>query len=122
MHDELGSLLVALKMDVGWLDERLSKQQQRGADAAQTMRDAMLGKCQKMSWQIETAFDNVGRISTTLRPSILDHQGLRAALDWQTHEFVQSPELQQQWHMDVARAAPLDEQTSIGIFRILRKC
>ena len=29
VHDELGSLLVALKMDVGWLDKRLGEQQQR---------------------------------------------------------------------------------------------
>ncbi len=27
VHDELGSLLVALKMDVGWLDKRLSEQE-----------------------------------------------------------------------------------------------
>ena len=61
VHDELGSLLVALKMDVGWLDKRLSEQHQRDANAAQTMRDTMRGKCQSMSRQIETADDNVGR-------------------------------------------------------------
>ena len=111
VHDELGSLLVALKMDVGWLDKRLSEQQQRNADAAQTMRDTMRGKCQSMSRQIETAVDNVGRIITDLRPSILDHQGLWAALDWQAHEFVQSAELQLDWQMDVAQAAPVNEQS-----------
>ena len=121
VHDELGSLLVALKMDVGWLDKRLGEQQQRGADAAQAMRDTMRGKCQNMSRQIETAVDNVGRIITDLRPSILDHQGLWAALDWQAHEFVQSAELQLDWQMDVAQAAPVDEQAAIGIFRIFQE-
>ena len=121
VHDELGSLLVALKMDVGWLDKRLSEQQQRNADAAQTMRDTMRGKCQSMSRQIETAVDNVGRIITDLRPSILDHQGLWAALDWQAHEFVQSAELQLDWQMDVAQAAPVNEQAAIGIFRIFQE-
>ena len=121
VHDELGSLLVALKMDVGWLDKRLSEQQQRDADAAQTMRDTMRGKCQSMSRQIETAVDNVGRIITDLRPSILDHQGLWAALDWQAHEFVQSAELQLDWQMDVAQATPVDEQAAIGIFRIFQE-
>lgn len=125
VHDELGSLLVALKMDVGWLDKRLSEQQQRDADAAQAMRDTMRGKCQSMSRQIETAVDNVGRIITDLRPSILDHQGLWAALDWQAHEFVQSAELQLDWQMnvaqDVAQAAPIDEQAAIGIFRIFQE-
>ena len=125
VHDELGSLLVALKMDVGWLDKRLSEQQQRGGDAAQNahdaMREKMRDKCQKMSRQIETAVDNVGRIITDLRPSILDHQGLWAALDWQAHEVVQSAELQLDWQMDVAHAAPLDEQAAIGIFRIFQE-
>lgn len=121
VHDELGSLLVALKMDVGWLDKRLGEQQQRDTDAAQTMRDTMRCKCQNMSRQIETAVDNVGRIITDLRPSILDHQGLWAALDWQAHEFVQSAELQLDWQMDVALAAPLDEQAAIGIFRIFQE-
>jgi signal transduction histidine kinase len=121
VHDELGSLLVALKMDVGWLDKRLSEQQQRDADAAQVMRDTMRGKCQSMSRQIETAVDNVGRIITDLRPSILDHQGLWAALDWQAHEFVQSAELQLDWQMDVLQAVPIDEQAGIGIFRIFQE-
>lgn len=121
VHDELGSLLVALKMDVGWLDKRLSEQPQRGAGAAQAMRDTMRGKCQNMGRQIETAVDNVGRIITDLRPSILDHQGLWAALDWQAHEFVQSAELQLDWDMDVAQAAAVNEQAAIGIFRIFQE-
>jgi signal transduction histidine kinase len=121
VHDELGSLLVALKMDVGWLDKRLSEQQQRDADAAQAMRNTMRGKCQNMSRQIETAVENVGRIITDLRPSILDHQGLWAALDWQAHEFVQSAELQLDWQIDVTQAAPVDEQAAIGIFRIFQE-
>ncbi|OZA92692.1 MAG: histidine kinase, partial [Polaromonas sp. 39-63-203] len=76
---------------------------------------------QGMSRQIETAVENVGRIITDLRPSILDHQGLWAALDWQAHEFVQSAELSLRWHMDVAGAAALSEQAAIGIFRIFQE-
>ncbi len=53
VHDELGSLLVALKMDVGWLDKRLSEQEQRAALEAQAMREKMRGKCQNMSRLIE---------------------------------------------------------------------
>ncbi|MBC7547512.1 MAG: PAS domain-containing sensor histidine kinase [Polaromonas sp.] len=122
VHDELGSLLVALKMDVGWLDKRLSEQQQREPDAAQAMRDTMRGKCQNMSRQIENAVDNVGRIITDLRPSILDHQGLWAALDWQAHAFVQSAELALNWRMDIADNTPtLPETSAIGIFRIFQE-
>ena len=121
VHDELGSLLVALKMDVGWLDKRLGEQLQRNSDEAQSMRERMRGKCQKMSGLIESAVDNVGRIITDLRPSILDHQGLWAALDWQAHEFVQSAELDLDWEMDVAQAAPLPEPSAMAIFRIFQE-
>lgn len=121
VHDELGSLLVALKMDVGWLDKRLGEQQQRSLDEAQAMRERMRSKCQNMGRLIEAAVDNVGRIITDLRPSILDHQGLWAALDWQAHEFVQSAELALDWQMDVNDATPLPEQAAIGIFRIFQE-
>jgi hypothetical protein len=83
IHDELGSLLVALKMDVHWLG--------RGWTTATSWQC----KCQGMGRLIDTAVDNVGRIITDLRPSILDHQGLWAALEWQAQEFIDSAELGQ---------------------------
>ncbi|MBA4264930.1 MAG: histidine kinase, partial [Comamonadaceae bacterium] len=101
VHDELGSLLVALKMDVNWMDKRLAEQTRRSPDAAEDMRARMRCKCQNMSRLIENAVDNVGRIITDLRPSILDHQGLWAALEWQAQEFVQSAELALDWRMEV---------------------
>ncbi|MBX3660407.1 MAG: PAS domain-containing protein [Ramlibacter sp.] len=121
VHDELGSLLVALKMDVNWLDKRLSEQQSRDPVAAQAMRDRLRCKCQGMSQQIENAVDNVGRIITDLRPSILDHQGLWAALEWQAQEFVQSAELGLDWHMQVGQTPELPEPAAMAVFRIFQE-
>jgi PAS domain S-box-containing protein len=121
VHDELGSMLVALKMDVNWLDKRLSEQQQRDLDAAQAMRDRMRDKCQNMSRLIESAVDNVGRIITDLRPSILDHQGLWAALEWQAHEFAQSGEMELDWHMQVVPGVELPEPCAMAVFRIFQE-
>ncbi len=117
VHDELGSLLVALKMDVNWLERRLSEP----ASADSAPRDAMRSKCQHMSALIEGAVDNVGRIITDLRPSILDHQGLWAALDWQAHEFARTAELALDWQMDVAQAAELPEPQAMAVFRIFQE-
>ena len=122
VHDELGSLLVALKMDVNWLHKRLGEQGERSPEAAGDMRQQMRCKCQNMSRLIENAVDNVGRIITDLRPSILDHQGLWAALDWQAHAFVQSAELALSWSMAIADDAPsLPEPSAIGIFRVFQE-
>ncbi len=121
VHDELGSLLVALKMDVNWLDKRLGEQEQRDANDAQAMRERMRSKCQNMSRLIENAVDNVGRIITDLRPSILDHQGLWAALEWQAHEFAQSGELALTWEMQVAPGVELPGPAAMAVFRIFQE-
>lgn len=82
IHDELGSLLVALKLDLDWMGRRVAD------------RELLAGKCRAMSRLIESAVVNVGRIITDLRPSMLDHQGLIAALEWQIREFSETTELQ----------------------------
>nr|WP_238147399.1 PAS domain-containing sensor histidine kinase [Limnohabitans sp. Rim28] len=125
VHDELGSLLVALKMDVGWLDKRLSEQGQRVAVQApntpETMNGKMREKCQNMGRLIENAVVNVGRIITDLRPSILDHQGLWGALEWQAQEFVQSAEQELKWCMDVDEQRVLPEPMAMAVFRIFQE-
>jgi PAS domain S-box-containing protein len=110
IHDELGSLLVALKMDVTWLERRVDD------------RPGLKCKCHSMSRMIDTAVDNVGRIITDLRPSILDHQGLWAALEWQAQEFIDASELQCDWQMQVDPRAgePVDAQ-AMAVFRIFQE-
>ncbi|MGV3569214.1 MAG: PAS domain S-box protein [Ramlibacter sp.] len=121
IHDELGSLLVALKMDVNWLDKRLSEQQGRDAVAAQDMRETMRCKCRNMGRAIESAVGNVGRIITDLRPSILDHQGLWAALEWQAHDFVQSAELALEWDLQEPQPPELPQPQAMAVFRIFQE-
>jgi len=121
VHDELGSLLVALKMDVNWMDKRLSEQTQRTPHEADAMCTRMRSKCRNMSGLIERAVDNVGRIITDLRPSILDHQGLWAALEWQAHEFAQSAELVLDWAMEGTEGVELPEPEAMAVFRIFQE-
>lgn len=110
IHDELGSLLVALKMDTQWLDKRLAD------------RPALQCKCHAMGRLIDTAVDNVGRIITDLRPSILDHQGLWAALEWQAQEFIEASELQATLQVHVAAGVPPPQGgLAIAVFRIFQE-
>jgi signal transduction histidine kinase len=121
IHDELGSLLVGLKMDVNWMDKRLGEQPGRVGPQADEMQARLRAKCQNMSHLIETAVDNVGRIITDLRPSILDHQGLWAALEWQVHEFAQSAELALDWQMEGTQDVVLPEPQAMAVFRIVQE-
>lgn len=75
IHDELGQTLTGLKMDVAWLQGHLDPPQ-----------PALLAKMQAMSGLIDTTVQTVRRISTELRPGILD-LGLIATIEWQLQEF-----------------------------------
>jgi len=110
IHDELGSLLVALKMDTQWLARRVAGE------------PALVSKCQGMGRLIDRAVDDVGRIITDLRPSILDHQGLWAALEWQAQEFIESSELDATLQAHVAAGVPPPEGgLAIAVFRIFQE-
>ena len=110
IHDELGSLLVGLKMDVSWLEKRLLDQPN------------LRCKCHGMRGLIDNAVDNVGRIITDLRPSILDHQGLWATLEWQVQDFIDSSELRCQWSIDIDPDLPSpDGPLATAIFRIFQE-
>lgn len=110
IHDELGSLLVALKMDTHWLGKRVAAQPE------------LLAKCTGMGRLVDTAVDNVGRIITDLRPSILDHQGLWAALEWHAQDFIESSELDATLQVHVAaRVQPPEGGMAIAVFRIFQE-
>ena len=113
IHDELGSLLVALKMDTHWLGRRVEG------------RPELQAKCQGMGRLIDTAVDNVGRIITDLRPSILDHQGLWAALEWQAQEFTASAELVLDWQLaldeSLKESTDVPEPLAMAVFRIFQE-
>jgi len=76
IHDELGQALTGLKMDLSWLARHLP------ADAPELQR-----KVESMSQLVDATIHVVRRISTELRPGVLDDLGLLAAIEWQAHEF-----------------------------------
>ncbi len=75
IHDELGQSLTAVKMDLAWLSGRLPpKNEQMRTRIASTVQLA------------DDLIKAVRRISTDLRPGILD-LGLAAAVEWQARDF-----------------------------------
>jgi signal transduction histidine kinase len=78
IHDELGQSLTALQMDLSWLGKRLPK-----------YKESLLKKVGEMSELIDSTILAVQRISTELRPPILNDLGLMAAIKWQAGEFTE---------------------------------
>lgn len=78
LHDELGQALTALKMDVAWVRQRLP--------AAQT---ALAAKIEGMDQMLDSTVAATRRISSDLRPLMLDDLGLPDAADWLSKDFAQ---------------------------------
>jgi PAS domain S-box-containing protein len=110
IHDELGSVLVALKLDVGWMKMRVAAQPE------------LVAKSAAMAGLIDSAVTEVGRIITDLRPSILDHQGLWAAMEWHAQEFLQATGLRGRFDMSIAQEAPMpDGELATAAYRIFQE-
>lgn len=75
IHDELGQSLTAVKIDLSWLAGRLSPR-----------NGQMLERIGATLELADNLIKSVRRISTELRPGILD-LGLAAAVEWQAREF-----------------------------------
>lgn len=76
VHDELGQTLTALKFDLSQLAKQLPQ------DAL-----ALRQRANEMAGLIDHAIHTVRRVSTELRPGLLDDLGLAAAIEWQAEEF-----------------------------------
>jgi signal transduction histidine kinase len=76
IHDELGQSLTAIQMDLAWLESAVPP-----ADLS------VAGKVQRMKRVVDSTIDTVHRISTELRPTVLDDLGLTAAMEWLVQQF-----------------------------------
>jgi signal transduction histidine kinase len=76
LHDEVGQMLTALRMELGTA-ERL-----RSAPGAPFT--SSVGECKRI---VDTVMETVRALSMGLRPAMLDDFGLGAALDWHARDF-----------------------------------
>lgn len=111
VHDELGQMLTALKMELQTLGMREARQ---GA-----ARDT-LSRIDAMAGHIDETINSVRRISSELRPGLLDHLGLGAAIGWQAGEF------QNRTGILCATSIPDNEpkltpEQATGVFRVFQE-
>ncbi len=108
LHDELGQVLTALRMDSVWMSERLKNSDPKAAKRALTM-------CQLIDKNIE----DVRGMAFRLRPGVLDDLGLVDALEWYTADFERRTEIACVFdHENVPR---LNETISTAAYRIAQE-
>jgi PAS domain S-box-containing protein len=109
IHDEFGQTLTALKFDLAWMEKRLTEGQ-----------TSIVQKIESMSKIIGMAIQSIKKLSTDLRPGILDDFGLHAAIEWQAEEFEIRTGKKCKVDLDVD-GVNIDNEVSTAIFRILQE-
>jgi PAS domain S-box-containing protein len=108
IHDVLGQQLTALKMDATWIRKRCGD------------NDAMTERLTAMVSLIDDTIKTVRRISSELRPGILDDLGLIPALEWQCTEFSKNTGLECHFQSN-KNDIEVDSNMAINIFRIYQE-
>jgi signal transduction histidine kinase len=107
LHDELGGILTPAKMDLSWLEARL------GGDAQYRERMA------RLSALIDQGIDLKRRIIENLRPSLLDHLGLAAAVQWFVDEACSAARLESRVKM--SKLERLSPDLEIALYRVVQE-
>jgi PAS domain S-box-containing protein len=110
LHDELGQQLTGLKMELSWLGNQLAER-----------RDALAAKVEGMKQHLEMTVKSVRRISTDLRPALLDDLGLCPAIEWLAADFSAKTGIAIELDLDSDDCAQGDELAT-ALFRITQEC
>jgi signal transduction histidine kinase len=124
LHDELGQMLTAVKLDANWLLGKVSGE----LPEVQCKADAM-------SKLIDKTLDAMRRISADLRPVMLDDLGLAAAVEWLTEDFSERTGIGVKLVMDNAKCKfqcndeaslpcedSLSQEVATAAYRIVQEC
>lgn len=109
IHDELGQALTGLKYDIAAL-------MKASAEAPETMAQ----KAQACNQAIDRIINAVRRISSGLRPEVLDEIGLAAAVEWQAREFQRRTGIRSSVEISPGFTDP-DKERSTALFRIFQE-
>jgi signal transduction histidine kinase len=113
VHDGLGQSLAVLKMDVSWFRKHLDDVATPEGRAAVTARLA------EARATVDSAIATGRAISTALRPSVLDHLGLPAALEWQGQQLAGGAGFR--CRLDIDQSIDVPNQVATAMFRIFQE-
>ncbi|HEY4446809.1 MAG TPA: CHASE3 domain-containing protein [Steroidobacteraceae bacterium] len=109
LHDELGGLLVAARMDLSWLQQRLP-----------TSDPAIEQRFKRIHESLSSGVDLKRRVVEELRPTLLDNMGLFTALRWQFKETCRRAGLKCSERIPDSEPK-FNPDAAIGVFRIAQE-
>ena len=111
IHDELGYALSAIKMDISWLRRNVDKM----------LKGNIIERTNDMLKLIDMTIQNVKILSSNLRPPILDHFGLIAAIEEQSREFQRRSGVRCKVNVEPSEDINIPENIRTPIFRIFQE-
>ena len=112
LHDQLGQALAAVKIDLCWLAEHLT--------TPNPSRQVMKQKIGMMTGLVDETIVRVRRISSDLRPAILDKLGLLAAIEWHLEAFERQSGIRTKLTSSVEHI-DIDGGRATAVFRIVQE-
>jgi PAS domain S-box-containing protein len=109
IHDELGQQLTVLKMDVAWLNTKIGH-----------IEEPIRQKLKSLTEMLDGTVKTVRRISSELRPSLLDDLGLIAAIDWHLKEFEKRSGVKTEFE-EPEHDLLIPDTVKTGLFRIFQE-
>jgi PAS domain S-box-containing protein len=113
LHDHLGQNLTGLKMDVAYVAKHLKSIDNFDESSLLTKIDGMVEL-------IDDLIKNVRKISSELRPNVLDYLGLIPAIEWQIDEFKKRTEIDCTYQTNTSKI-DFGDQVNSSIFRIIQE-
>jgi PAS domain S-box-containing protein len=111
LHDGVGQLLVALKMN----SSSVTKEETKLSAAARQSLD-------ENTTLIEQALQEIRTISHLLHPPLLDEVGLESALRWYTDGFAERSKINVHLHLAPDFSEGLPRDLALALFRIVQEC
>ena len=109
IHDELGQTLTALTMNISDLKEELPEN-----------RKDLIEKTESLVELADNSIKTVQRISTELRPGILDVLGLEPAIEWEADQFQERTGIRCEY-ASVLKNLKLGKDLSTAVFRVFQE-
>jgi len=110
LHDDLGSGMAALKIDLKWLIKRLGGKDPEADE-----------KLSGMTRLIDGAIASVRQVITEMRPSMIDDLGLMATIEWQLDEFGKRNHVKVELDRNCDDFSFENKDYDISIFRIFQE-
>ena len=110
LHDQIGQILTAIKMDMTWITRHLPESE-----------GEVLARLRESIQSINDGVKAVRTICSGLRPGVLDDLGLAAAIEWQASEFASRNGIQCQVSVPPVDLH-LDGDRATAAFRIFQEC